>query len=156
MGTLTTGLTFQINTAKLYVAFVTLSINYNIKIFENIKQGFKEKFLERNIVLKSFRLSDDLRFRNINRLFALSFKNGDDDPMRGSSDEYYMLLAEIKDVNTLNENKPIFDHSLKKSKKHMKNLLKCQEMMPILQEIYQIIFSHKKRKDSLETRAIFS
>ena len=41
MGTLTTGLTFQINTAKLYVAVVTLSINYNIKIFENIKQGFK-------------------------------------------------------------------------------------------------------------------
>ena len=123
MGTLTTGLAFQINTAKLYFAVVTLPINYNIKIFENIKQGFKEKFLERNIVLKSFRLSDDLRFRNINRLFALSFKNGDDDPMRGSSDEYYMLLVEIKDVNTLNENKPIFDHSLKNKQEAYEKLI---------------------------------
>ena len=123
MGTLTTGLTFQINTAKLYVAVVTLSINYNIKIFENIKQGFKEKFLGRNIDLKSFRLSDDLRFRNINRLSALSFKTGDDDPMRGSSDEYYMLLLEIKDVNTLNENKPIFDHPLKNKQEAYEKLI---------------------------------
>ena len=37
----TTGATFQINNAKLYVPDVTLSINSNIKFFENIKQGFK-------------------------------------------------------------------------------------------------------------------
>ena len=29
------------NNAKLYVPFVTLSINDNIKLLENIKQGFK-------------------------------------------------------------------------------------------------------------------
>ena len=37
----TTGATFQINNAKLYVPVVTLSINDDIKILENIKQGFK-------------------------------------------------------------------------------------------------------------------
>ena len=37
----TTGATFQINNAKLYVPVVTLSINDNIKFLENIKQGFK-------------------------------------------------------------------------------------------------------------------
>ena len=37
----TTGATFQINNAKLYVPAVTLSINDNIKFLENIKQGFK-------------------------------------------------------------------------------------------------------------------
>ena len=37
----TTGTLFQISNTKLYVSFVTLSINYNIKFLENIKQGFK-------------------------------------------------------------------------------------------------------------------
>ena len=37
----TTGATFQINNAKLYVPVVTLFINDNIKFLENIKQGFK-------------------------------------------------------------------------------------------------------------------
>ena len=37
----TTGATFQINNAKLYVPVVTLSINDNINFSENIKQGFK-------------------------------------------------------------------------------------------------------------------
>ena len=37
----TTGATCQINNAKLYVPVVTLSINNNIKLLENIKQGFK-------------------------------------------------------------------------------------------------------------------
>ena len=36
-----TSATSQINNAKLYVPVVTLSINDNIKILENIKQGFK-------------------------------------------------------------------------------------------------------------------
>ena len=33
----TTGVTFQINNAKLYVPVVTLSINDNIKFLENTK-----------------------------------------------------------------------------------------------------------------------
>ena len=37
----------------------------------------------------------DPAFRHINRLFALSFKNGDDDPTRNSFDVYYMPLVEI-------------------------------------------------------------
>ena len=46
--TTTTSATFQINNAKLYVPVVTLSINNNINILENIKQGFsiKNNFLE--------------------------------------------------------------------------------------------------------------
>ena len=41
--TQTTGATFEINNEKLYVPFVTLSINDNIKFLENKKQGFKRK-----------------------------------------------------------------------------------------------------------------
>ena len=37
----TTGSTFQINNAKLYVPVVILYINDNIKFLENIRQGFQ-------------------------------------------------------------------------------------------------------------------
>ena len=40
----TTGGTFQINNAKLYVPVVTLSTNDNIKFLENVKQGFGRKY----------------------------------------------------------------------------------------------------------------
>ena len=33
--------TFQINSAKLYIPVVTLSINDNTKVLENLKHGFK-------------------------------------------------------------------------------------------------------------------
>ena len=48
----TTGATFQINNAKLYVPVATLSINDNIKFLENIKQGFKRTISWKNIDLK--------------------------------------------------------------------------------------------------------
>ena len=32
----------------------------------------------------------DTTFRNINRLFVLSFRNGDDDPTRNSFNQYYI------------------------------------------------------------------
>ena len=38
------GATFQTNNAKFYVPVVTLTINDNTKILENVKQGFKRKF----------------------------------------------------------------------------------------------------------------
>ena len=116
----------MITSTKLYVPAVTLSINYNIKSLENIK----------------VRLSDTLdylidpKLRNINRLFFLSFKNGNNDPMRDSFISHYKPLVEIKDLNELIDNKPFFDQPAKKIKKRMENLLKCQEMMIMQQEIY--------------------
>ena len=51
----------------------------------------------------------DPTFRNINRLFLLSLRNGNNDP--------YMLLAEIKDFNALIDNKSFFDQPVKKEAK---------------------------------------
>ena len=140
----TTGATFQINNAKLYVPVVTLSINNNIKFLENIKQGFS-----RTIYWNTYRSEIatqpksntldcliDPTFRNINRLLSLSSKNGNDDPKRDSFDEYNMPLVKIKDFNTLINNKLFVDQPLKTSKKHMKNFSKCQEIMIIQQKIY--------------------
>ena len=39
----TTGITFQIHNAKLYVPVATFSINDNINFLGNIKQGFKRR-----------------------------------------------------------------------------------------------------------------
>ena len=55
----------------------------------------------------------DQTFRNINTLFVLSFKNGDDDATRNYFDEYYMRLVEIKYFNALIHNKPFFDQPVK-------------------------------------------
>ena len=93
----------------------------NIKFLENIKQEFKRK-----ISWKKYRPeittqpeNNNLHyliviiFRNINRLFVLSFKNGNDDPARDSVDEYYMKLVETKHFNAVIDNKPFFDQPVK-------------------------------------------
>ena len=66
----------------------------------------------------------DPTFRNVNRLFVLSFKNDNDDPTRDSFDEYYMPLIETKDFNVLINNKQFFDRPVKTNKKRMKNVKK--------------------------------
>ena len=99
-----TGATFQINKAKLYVTVATLFINDNIKVLENIKQGFKRTTSwnkcrsEITTQTKNSNLDYliDPTLRNISRLFVISFKNGNDDPIRNSFDEYHMSLVEIK------------------------------------------------------------
>ena len=53
----------------------------------------------------------------------LSFKNGDDDPIRNSFDEYYMPLVEIKDFNALTDNKPFFDQSAKNKQEAYEKLI---------------------------------
>ena len=108
-----TGATFQINNAELYVPVVTFPINDNIKFLENIKQGYK-----RTISWNKYRSEIttqpknnnldyliDPTFRSINRLFVLSFKNGNNDPTRDSFNKYCMALVEIKDFNALIDRK---------------------------------------------------
>ena len=127
----TTSATFQINNAKLYVPVVTLSKNDNIKLLENIKQGFK-----RTISWNKYRseittqpnnnnldyLIDPI-FRNIKRLFVLSFKNGKDDPTRNYFDKYYMPLVEIKDFKVLIDNKTLFDLPVRNKKEAYEKLI---------------------------------
>ena len=73
----------------------------------------------------------DATFTNIHRLSVQSFKAGENHPTRNTFNTYYMSLVEIKAFNVLTKNKPFFDKLLKKNKKCMKNLLKCQETITI-------------------------
>ena len=52
----------------------------------------------------------DPKFRNTNRSFFLSLKNGDIDPTRDSFVKYYMPLVETKDFNALIVNKPFLSN----------------------------------------------
>ena len=83
MTTSTTSATFEINNAKHYVPVVTLSINDNIEFLENVKQGFSITIFGTNLDLKEHQNQKTAilylivsTFRHINRLFVLSFKNG--------------------------------------------------------------------------------
>ena len=51
-----------------------------------------------------------------------------------------MPLVEINDFHALIDNKLFFDQPVKTNKKRVKNLLKCQEIMTMRQEIYQILY----------------
>ena len=51
-----------------------------------------------------------------------------------------MPLVEINDFNALIDNKLFFDQPVKTNKKRVKNLLKCQEIMTMQQEVYQTFY----------------
>ena len=97
----TTGVKFQINNAKRYVSVVTLSINDNIKLLKNIKQGFKRTISwskyksEITAQTKNNNLDYliDPTVRKIKRSFALSFKNSNDDSTRDFCDDYYSRVS---------------------------------------------------------------
>ena len=88
---------FRVFSNNLYVSVVTSSISDNIKILENIKQGFKRTVSwnkyksERTTQPKNNNLDYiiDSKYRNINRFFVLSFKNDNNDPTRDSFDKFY-------------------------------------------------------------------
>ena len=122
----------MITSTKLYVSLVTFPINDNIKFLENIKQGFKRtiswsKYRSEIITHAKNNNLDyliDPTFTNINRLFGLSFKNGNYDPTRNYFDEYYMPLVEIKYFNALIDNKPFFDQLVKSKQEAYEKLVK--------------------------------
>ena len=138
--TLVTGATFQINSTKLFVPVVTLSINYAIKFLENLKQGFKRTISwnkyrsEVATQTKNNNYMIEPTLRNINGLFVLSFRLRRSMPARNTFNRHYLPFVEVKDFNVLINNKSFFDQPIKTNKMHKKNLLKCQEMITIHQE----------------------
>ena len=104
----------MITSTKLYVPVVTLSISENSKFLENIKYGFKRaiSWNKNRSEIKTQSGNNDLdyligpTFKNIHRLFVLSFRNDNNDATINSFDKYYMPLVEVKDFNALINNKP--------------------------------------------------
>ena len=101
---------------------------------ENIKQGFKRTIswnkYRSEITTQPKNNLDyliDPTFRNINRLFDLSFTNGNNDPTRDSFDKYHVPLVEIRDFNALIDNKPFFDQPVKIKKEAYEKLIEMSK-----------------------------
>ena len=92
----------EITDTKLCVSVVTLSTQYNTKILQQLKSGFKRTLTGTNITdpkryAQSRYLNHlvDSSFQGVNRLFALSFENEND---RTSQSNYYLPKGEIKTI----------------------------------------------------------
>ena len=60
---------------------------------------------------------------NINKLFVISFKDGNNDSARYFFDKYYMTLVEMKDFNALINNKPFFEQPVKSKQEAYEKLV---------------------------------
>ena len=120
---------FKITETKLYVPDATLSTQDNVKLFQQLKSGFKRTInwnkYESNI--KTFAQNRYLNhlinpsFQGVNRLFVLSFENEND---RTSHSNYYLPKVEIKDYNVMIDGKNFFDQPINSDLKTYDNIRK--------------------------------
>ena len=100
------GATFSITDVKLYVPVVTLSIQDNAKLLEQLNSGFKRRI---NSHEYQWKISTERRnqnldylidpsFRGINGLFVLSFEY---EAQRTSYKRHYLPTEETKKIITL-------------------------------------------------------
>ena len=111
--------TFGISDTKLYVPVVTLSIQDNSKLLQQLKSGFKRviswnKYLSKPELLRQDPNRNHLvepSFQGVNRLFVLAFEN---DPQRTSHSGYYLTNLELKDYNIMINGENVFDQPINK------------------------------------------
>ena len=121
----------EITDTKLYAPVVTLSKENDIKLLEQLKSGFKKTIKwnkyrsQMTIQLQNNNLNylTDPTFKNVNRLFVLSFTRNNAGDNRDSFSHYYVPNVEIKDLNILIVGKSFFDLPVKNEEKLMKKLL---------------------------------
>ena len=64
-----------------------------------------------------------MNIQNINRLFVLSLKNGNNDPGKNYFDKCYMLLVEIKVFHALINSKPFINQPIKSKQEAFQKLI---------------------------------
>ena len=112
---------------KLYVPVVTLSIQGNAKLLQQLKSGFKRtinwnKYESRVKTFAQNRYWNYLinpSFQGVNRRFVLPFKNEDD---RTSHSPYYLPKVEITDYNVMIDGRNLFDQPINSMIKTNKNI----------------------------------
>ena len=123
---------FKIADAKLYVPVSTLPIQYNAKLIQKLKSGFKRTInwnkyqtkVSAEGVNQYLAFLIDSIFQGVSRLFVLSFENESD---RKVDTGYYPKL-EIKDYNVMIDEESFFDHPVKNYKMIAIYLNKEQEL----------------------------
>ena len=113
--------TFKITDVTLFVPVVTLSKENDIKLLEQLKTGFKRTIKwnkyrsQMPIQPKNNNLNYliDPAFKNVNRLFVLSFPRNNNTDNRYSFSNYYVPKVKINDFNVLIDGKSFFDLPVK-------------------------------------------
>ena len=103
---------FVIAETKLYVTVVTLSTKDNAKLLQQLKSGFKrtinwnkyESNPKRYVRNRYLNHSVNPSFKQVNRLFVLSFENED---QRKSHSTYNLSKVGIKDYNVMIDGKNV-------------------------------------------------
>ena len=121
--------TFEITDKKLYVPVVTLSIQENTKLLQQLKSGFKRvinwnKYLSKpELIRRNLNVNHlvEPSFQGINRLFVLAFEG---DVQRIVHTGYYLPNVEIKDYNVMINGENIFDQPIKNKKTTYENIRK--------------------------------
>ena len=120
---------FTITDTRLYVPVVTLSIQENANLLQQLKSGFKRvinwnKYLSKpELLAKNPNLNHlvDPSFQGVNRFFVLAFEN---DAQRTSHSGYYLPNVEIKDYNIMINGENFFDQPIKNKKTTYENIRK--------------------------------
>ena len=109
-----------------------MSINDDVKFSKSIQEGFYKKAVSWNKYKseittqpknKSLFCKINPTFSNMNRFPALSFRNDDKYPRRGSFVKHYMPLVEFKNVNALINKKPFLDQHIKNKQETYEKLV---------------------------------
>ena len=121
--------TFETTDTRLYVPVVTLSIQENTKLLQQLKSGFKRvinwnKYLSKPELLRrhpNLNYLVEPSFQGVNRFFVLAFQN---DAQRTSHSGYYLPNVEIKDYNIMINGENFFDQPIKNNKVTYENIKK--------------------------------
>ena len=108
---------------------MTLSIQENAKLLQQLKSGFKRvinwnKYLSKPELLAqnpNLNYLVEPSFQGVNRLFVLAFENDGD---RTSHSDYYLSNVEIKDYNIMINGENFFDKPIKNNKVTYENIRK--------------------------------
>ena len=115
---------FTITDTKLYVPVVTLSIQKNVKLLDQLKSGLKitinwKKYQSKVSIQARNQYLDyliDPRFEGLNTLFLLLFENN---AHRTSYKGYFLTTVEMKDFNVMIVGKNFSTSQYKMIKEHI-------------------------------------
>ena len=113
-----TAATFTITDTKLYVPIVTLKIEDNAKLSKLLSEEFKRsiywnkyKIIFKNYDNEYIRERLDVSFQSFNKLFVLSYANGNNITNDDSYRKYFLPRFRIKNYNTEIDGRNLYDQS---------------------------------------------
>ena len=159
--------TFEITDTKLYDPVATLSTQYNSKLLQQLKSGFKtviswNKYLPKPKLLRqnpNLNHCVEPSFQGVNRTFVLTFEN---DTQITSHPGYYLPNVELKDYNIMINGENIFDQPVKNNKVTYENIRKiatgqgddyttgCLLDYPYFKDSYKMIAVDSSKQQALD------